>query len=227
LVCGVKCESDQLLVNGKCEVFQCKSYQELTVNSSGVLNVPKRDISTGICYYTKVINTNVVNGQDQYRQDRVTENIISRDHDAPNSTYAGNIKPKNIGSKSLQILLNDMRSLKLVGKDKTNESKLYVDNYFLIRMNSDTYAHAYGTRDAGFDTKDQYGNWYANSKYSDYILFNDKEVKLKHYIDGGTAYVPPIDITGEVKVGVQTDLHIHALDCGGGQHVDDVYLLLQ
>jgi hypothetical protein len=225
LVCGSEniCKNDEYKVNGQCVVFQCKSYQEIVADSNGTLNVPLRNASTGICYYTKVINN--VPGPSDSTQIRVSENILSRNHD--DAALSGNIKPKNLGFKKLDILLSDKRALKLVGKEKTESSKLYIDNYFLVRMNSDSYLQAYGTRDASVDTKDQYSNWYGNAQFSDYILYNDRKVILNHFIEGGKAHVTPIDITGSVRIGVKTDLNVHALDCGADQYLEDVYLLLQ
>ncbi len=220
LVCGeeVVCKNDEQRIGNRCEKFVCKTYQEILPQSDGSFNVPKRDVATGICYFTKMVNgspIDPVTKQVMITQTRVTENIISSNHDATD----GNIKPKNLGYKKISIKLNDKRSLKLVGPEKNDTSKLYVDNYFLIRMNSDSYTKAYGTRDASYRV--------SGLLFSDYILYNDKKVPLVNFVDGGTAHVDPIDITDQIRLGVLTDLHMHALDCGAGQFLNDIYLLLQ
>ncbi len=205
-----KCENDEYFdENTKaCLVFQCKEYVELFGNTQ---NIPVRDYIKGTCYYVKTITA-----PDSKIETRSSLNIVSRNHDG-----AGNITPKEIGTARFNLKLNDRRALKLVGPDKTLQSKILVDNYIFVRMNNDQSKLAYGTRDASYLTGTE------TTGFSDFIKYNDNDIPLVNFIDGGIAFIDPIEITSTFPVNQMSDLNIDALDCGAGQLLVDIYLLIQ
>jgi hypothetical protein len=205
-----KCPSDQFFdpQTNSCLVFQCKEYVELNGN---VHDIPERDFVRGTCYYIKAISAPLAP-----TQERTLLNILARDHDTD-----GNGRPKDLGTARLSLKLHDQRALKLVGQDRNLESQIYVDNFILVRMNQDQSIKAYGTRDSSFVLEN------GPIGYSDIIKYNNVSIPLDSSIEAGVALVKPINITSSFPLEVMSDLNIDALDCGGAQLLQDIFLLIQ
>lgn len=201
-------ETDEYLnpATNECEVFKCATYEEISGSS---ISVPARDITTGKCYYTKIAP--------KY-SNTLQPSVLARNHGRASGTGI-NLPPMIIGSKSFEVLLQGDRAVKLSASPTDISAPILVDNFILVRMNNDSFLRAYGTADSTIQLD--------NGSASNYILYKDIQVPFKSYEEGGTARISELNITGNLPVGVQSNMSVEALDCGGGQEIVPMYVVFQ
>ncbi|MBC7458864.1 MAG: hypothetical protein H7235_11325 [Bdellovibrionaceae bacterium] len=189
-----------------CEVFKCSTYEEISGSS---ISVPVRDITTGKCYYSKI--------EPKY-SNTLEKTVLARNHGRASGTGI-NLPPMIIGSKAFDVLLQGDRAVKLSASPTDISAPILVDNFILVRMNNDSFLRAYGTADSTIILED--------GSISDYILYKDVKVPFKPYEAGGTASISELNITGKLPVGIQSNISVEALDCGGGQKIVPMYVVFQ
>ncbi len=190
----------------ECEVFKCATYEEISGSS---ISVPPRDITTGKCYYSKI--------QPKY-SNTLQKSVLARNH-GRSSGSGTNLPPMIIGSKTFDVLLQGDRAVKLSASPTDITAPILVDNFILVRMNNDSFIRAYGTADSTIQLED--------GSATNYILYKDAKVQFKSYEAAGTARISELNITGNLPVGVQSNISVDALDCGGGQEIVPMYVVFQ
>lgn len=189
-----------------CEVFKCASYEEISGSS---ISVPPRDITTGKCYYSKI--------EPKY-SNTLQKSVLARNHGRSSGTGT-NLPPMIIGSKSFDVLLKGDRAVKLSASPTDITAPILVDNFILVKMNNDSFIRAYGTADSTIQLED--------GSATNYILYKDAKVQFKSYEAGGVARISELNITGNLPVGVQSNISVEALDCGAGQQIVPMYVVFQ
>ncbi|MBL7543161.1 MAG: hypothetical protein JNL11_05060 [Bdellovibrionaceae bacterium] len=213
---NVNC-GNKLKENGQCLDFKCNTVIKIAADpTSGILNIPARKQSEGVCYAMKLFDA-IPNGPSNITK-LVDKSVLSRDHE--NSIL--NRDPYNMGSTKLNFVLAGPRVVKLSGgMDAT--TPIRIDNFALIGLypkainpTSEHYA-AYGTSDSAVNS----------STIKDSILFNENPIKIKPFGSFGTATVTPLEIVNEADTNLNYMLDIRALDCAGMRELSDIYLLFQ
>lgn len=190
----------------ECEVFKCATYEEISGSS---ISVPPRDITTGKCYYSKI--------EPKY-SNTLQKSVLARNHGRASGSGT-NLPPMIIGSKTFDVLLQGDRAVKLSASPNDIAAPILVDNFILVRMNNDSFLRAYGTADSTIQLED--------GSITNYILYKDAKVPFKSYEAGGVARISELNITGNLPVGVQSNISVEALDCGGGQQIIPMYVVFQ
>lgn len=206
---------------GRCRDFVCKRVVQL--DASQLMNIPART-AEGLCYALKLMSAIPVSPS----EGKVDASVVSRNHGL-NAT--GNRNPFVMGEFYGQFKLLGARNVKLSG-GLSATAPILVDNYVLfgvfpsstsaenLQANLSSYYMVNGTSDSSVVNGQ-------NTPLGDYILFNNRQLKIKAFATEGTSSVAPVDITSRAQPGVAHILDIRALDCGGSRNLSDIYLLFQ
>ncbi len=208
------CPESQSLIDGQCvqsKFSECREFVELKISS-----IPPRD--SGICYYKKIIDQ-VSKHPSGTQQEPLAQDVIARRH--YNQETEPNGAPFVTGDFSITLTFLGERALSLtsnkVGDLSLNDAKpIAIDNFILAEIstpNEQPILIARGTADAVPTTGP--------------ILVNEQPVTdWKSFAKGGTATVPVLDISSELKINVATGFHIRMLDCGGSSRGTDVFMII-
>ncbi|WP_413558795.1 hypothetical protein [Bdellovibrio sp. HCB209] len=209
---SVTCGSNEVKSGGKCIVYACKSFVEIT---SFPVVIPERT-DAGVCYYAKLFNKIATGPSSGSRLDFVS----ARNHASSLGADPKNVAaPYVMGAFTNKVTLQGERSVKLSGSSNALTSIL-VDNFVLMgsRLASSTAAisnyRAFGSADAAIGTTGK-------------IKVNNADVALQAFESGGTATIGTLLLTSDFSVGKQYELNVNALDCGGSKALSDIYLVFQ
>ncbi|WP_413585431.1 hypothetical protein [Bdellovibrio sp. HCB274] len=212
---SVTCGSNEVKSGGKCIVYACKSFVEIT---SFPVVIPERT-EAGVCYYAKLFNKIAASPSSGDRLSFVSARNHSGSPGAGGTAVTNVAAPYVMGAFTNKVTLQGERSVKLSGSSNALTSIL-VDNFVLMgsRLASSTAAisnyRAFGSADAAIGTTGK-------------IKVNNSDVALQAFESGGTATIGTLLLTNDFSVGKQYELNVNALDCGGSKALSDIYLVFQ
>ncbi|WP_413575996.1 hypothetical protein ACLVWU_16550 [Bdellovibrio sp. HCB290] len=212
---SVTCGSNEVKSGGKCIVYACKSFVEIT---SFPVVIPERT-EAGVCYYAKLFNKIAASASSGDRLSFVSARNHSGSPGASGTAVTNVAAPYVMGAFTNKVTLQGERSVKLSGSSNALTSIL-VDNFVLMgsRLASSTAAisnyRAFGSADAAIGTTGK-------------IKVNGNDVALQAFESGGTATIGTLLLTNDFSVGKQYELNVNALDCGGSKALSDIYLVFQ